>query len=78
MDAGEGITQLKRLRGVILRESTYELVLTAMPKATPPYDTLTTFIDNAVEVYARTLLTDNPRRVETSLPAPIHSTATKE
>ena len=59
MDAGEGITALRRLRGVVLRESTYELVLEAMPKAKPPYDTLTTFIDNAVELHARTLLSND-------------------
>ncbi len=50
---------MKRLRGVTLRQSTYKLVLAAMDKADIPYDTLTSFIDNAVEIYARTLLSTN-------------------
>lgn len=70
MDAGEDNVPLKRLRGVILRESTYKMVLAAINKADPPYNTLTTFIDNAVEVYARTLLTDPPRRTDTTQTEP--------
>ncbi len=54
MGVAEG--EPRRLRGVVLRQSTYTLALAAMQETKPPHDTLATFIDNAVETYARAIL----------------------